>query len=152
MCLPSQRALLCLGSFKDEEDNERKHREDREKEEKPEANMEGLERESRIAEYWIKGRNLNLNQRSINRMTMKMANSKQVERRMLGHSEGYGLEWASFRPLSNRECERCHFVSKVHALSFKSGAKAMALPLSRGVRKPKRGDLLDMSNHQQIRY
>ena len=40
MCLPSQRALFCLGPFKDEEDNEKKKREDKEKEKKK-ANLKG---------------------------------------------------------------------------------------------------------------
>ncbi|MCL5024458.1 MAG: hypothetical protein M1497_14040 [Nitrospirae bacterium] len=53
MLLPSQRATLCLGPFKDQEDRLRKIREDREKEAKPKADLGGLVRKSRELEYWI---------------------------------------------------------------------------------------------------
>ena len=54
MCLPSQRALYCLGPFKDEEDNERKHREDRESESEPKADIEGIVRRNKMEDYRLK--------------------------------------------------------------------------------------------------
>lgn len=53
MLLPSQRAMDCLGPFKDEEDNIRKYREWVEKEAKPKADIEGLVRRSGVTQYWL---------------------------------------------------------------------------------------------------